>query len=72
MQLDLFTPVPDTFWDGSTLPLPTDVALAQVEAAIAAAEDVFQRTGHNRNHAAYRLLVRLRKQRAALRAANTP
>ncbi|MGB6231152.1 MAG: hypothetical protein WBF53_13610 [Litorimonas sp.] len=72
MQLDLFHSVPDDFWDDSSLPVPLDVELRRVEAAIAAADGVFRRTGHNRNHAAYRLLVRLRKQRAAMLSANDP
>ncbi len=72
MQLDLFTPVPDDFWDGATLVAPPEVELARIERALGVAEDVFRRTGHNRNHAAYRLMVKLRKQRAALRASNDP
>lgn len=70
MQLDLFTPVPDDFWDGGTLSMPSDVELRRIEQSICTAEALFKRSGHNRNHAAYRLLVRLRKQRASLRAAN--
>ncbi|MEM7727854.1 MAG: hypothetical protein AAF311_01120 [Pseudomonadota bacterium] len=69
VQLDLFQPVPEAFWDGvPDAAIPPRVQLDRMDRAIAAAEAVFQATGHDRNRRCYRLLVALRKQRAAIRA----